>query len=40
MIIHPELPQTLLQLTQNKDIEISETTKYDLGTYIDRDSLR
>ena len=29
----------VLQLTQNKDNEISETTKYDLVRYIDRGSL-
>ena len=30
----------ILQLTENKDIEISETTKYDLVRYIDRGSLK
>ena len=28
------------KLTENKDIEISETTKYDLARYIDRGSLK
>ena len=30
----------ILQLTEDKDIEISETTKYDLVRYIDRGSLK
>ena len=30
----------VLHLTENKDIEISETTKYDLVRYIDRGSLK
>ena len=30
----------VLKLTENKDIEISETTKYDLVRYIDRGSLK
>ena len=30
----------VLKLTENKDIEISETTKYDLVRYIDRGALK